>query len=97
MIKYRFNDIKGGLFEAKVNRIDNALPYINQLIERGADMDTRDEIARDEWIQENKFTCKTCRFNPTDDPVCTECEGQFWSEKDWAMERKKLIQANSKR
>ena len=52
--------------------------------------DTRQELEFDKWVQENKFTCPTCRFNPTEDPVCSDCEGQNWVEKDWAQYNKRL-------
>ena len=55
--------------------------------------DTRDELRRDQWIQDHKFECCTCQ-RKMDDPLCADCEGQNWKEKDWALERKQIIQKN---
>ena len=58
--------------------------------------DTREELQLDEWIQENMYTCSTCKYRPGYDPLCEDCEGQNWAERDWAEYRKKIIQANMK-
>lgn len=79
----------GKKIEYQMNRIDNAIPFINQKIERWLDMDTDSEIRMDEWVQEHKFECCTCRYDPEKNDECRDCEGQNWIEKDWAQELKK--------
>lgn len=82
----------GKKIEYQMNRIDNAIPFINQRIEREI-MDTDFEIKMDEWVQDHKFECCTCIYDPEKNEECRDCEGQNWREKNWAQERKKHMES----
>lgn len=82
----------GKKIEYLMNRVDNAIPFINQRIERGLEMDTDFEIRMDKWIEDHKYECGTCKFEHGDHQECLDCEGQNWREKNWAQELKKQRQ-----
>lgn len=57
-------------------------------------MDTREELARDQWIQDHLYECETCKWSLEESLMCEQCDGSLWVERNWAEERKKMIQAN---
>lgn len=66
-------------------------------------MDTREELAMDEWIQEYDGCCATCKYymrgycHNEESPYCDfeelsdGCACEFWSQKDFAKARSKRI------
>lgn len=58
-------------------------------------MDTREEIAREKWIQSHMYLCCTCKYHKSN--YCDNPDGEFtgmevwsidscddWTEKNWA-------------
>lgn len=61
-------------------------------------MNSTYENRLDEWVQDNLYSCPTCKYSKDVTLVCDICvDCDKWVERNWAEERKRIIKSNSER